>query len=157
MPSASEKYNNPYKYKKPRAIKALPTNRVQGATEDEILGGVVQGLPASDLEERWAKALDKLGDAIQYYEFRVPEIAGRNMPGEIEVDFLVHLPFLQPIQIDGGFSHKSAEQRAEDEYKDAVLNDHLRGMARPVIRVKDFELQSQYGADQKAREIFTGG
>ncbi len=157
MPSPSAKYNKPYKFKKPRAVKLLPLNRLKGTSADEVLGGVVQGQAASDLEERFAKALDNLGDAIQGYEFRVPYIQGRNMPGEIEVDYVVYTPFPQPIQIDGAFAHKSAEQRADDLYSDAVLNDHLRGVAMPVIRIKDNELQTQEDANQRAREIFLGG
>jgi len=147
----------PYQYKKPRPIKALPLNRVAGFTEREVLSGTVQGLPASDLEERFAKALDRLGDAIQYYEFRVPYIEGRNMPGEIEVDFVVHTPFILPIQVDGAYSHKNAEQKAKDEYNDAVLNDYLQGVAMPVRRVKDYELQTQDDADATARQVVMGG
>lgn len=157
MPSPSAKYNKPYKFKKPRATKALPVNRLKGLTSEEVLSGTVQGMPASDLEERFAKALDNLGDAIQGYEFRAAYIQGRNMPGEIEVDFTVYQPFPQPIQIDGQYSHHSAEQHAKDEYNDSVLNDHLRGVAMPVIRIKDYELESQEDANQRAREIFLGG
>jgi len=147
----------PYKYKLPRKQAAWPVNRIEGFTDAEVLSGTVKGWPASDLEERFARGLDKLGDVIQGYAFRVPYIAGRNLPGEIEVDFLVYLPEPLPVMVDGQYSHRSAEQKTKDAENDAILNDHLMGVALPVRRVKDFELQDQEMADATAREVALGG
>ena len=142
----------PYVWKPPKEA-ALPRNlnRSVGINDAEMLVGEIQGMRASDLEERFARALDKAG---LEYEFRAPFIAGRNLPGEIEVDFLVQDGAPQPIQIDGAFTHKSAEQREEDAVKDAILNAHLSGWALPVIRLPDTRLDNQAEANLLVEELF---
>jgi len=127
--------------------------RPQYIDDGELLDKVVQGMPASDLEERFSKALDKL-DGVTY-EFRVPYLAGRSMLGEVELDFAVYAPTLYPVQVDGEIGHSSSAQLASDKLKDALLDDHLRGTgAAPVVRVKWPDLQTQADADRLVREMF---
>ena len=50
----------PYQYRKiPRRPEKMRANRQPRVTENEVLTGVVQGSEASDIEERFAKALYK--------------------------------------------------------------------------------------------------
>ena len=131
-----------YKYKlKPRPPK-MPLNRMAGYSEDERLTGYVKGKEASDLEERFARALyNKRKDFDFQRDFMTPH----SIPGqEKEVDFVVYDGQPQPIEIDGMYAHKSGEQKANDVTRDAILNETLGGMGYlPIIRVPGFELETQ--------------
>ena len=136
----------PYKYKIPKRLEdTRALNRVVTETAPEILAGQVKGRVASDIEERFAKSLYKR--KINFV-FQESFIAGMNMPGEIRLDFLITDLFVQPVQIDGEFAHKTAEQKARDDWNDAVLDDHLRGTgALPVVRIDGEKLQTQEASD----------
>jgi len=143
----------PFQYK---VRKNLPdpgkVDRVQPDKLQETFTGELQGMKASDIEERFARALNKRNIG---YEFRVAYIAGRNLPGEVELDFAVSQGSqIFPVQIDGEFAHKSASQKSEDAMKDAILNQRLEGMARPVIRIPGAELETQEMTDRKVKELF---
>lgn len=143
----------PYK-RPPRATKFLPSVRPQLMDDGELLDKEVQGMPASDLEERFSNALEK-NARVHNYEFRVPYIAGRSMLGEVELDFAVYAPLLYPVQIDGEVGHSSAEQVAHDALNDALLNEKLKGIAAaPVVRIKWHQLETQADADQLVEEMF---
>lgn len=143
-----------FKYKiTKRHIDYVPRGEPISPNVTEGFTGQIQGLKASDLEERFARALDKRKNVISY-EFRKPFVAGRNMPGEIEVDFSVYDGSYYPIQIDGEFAHKSAAQRTSDEMKNIVLDGLLKGSAHPVQRIRFDRLQTQEAADHVVREIF---
>ena len=139
----------PYKWKKPPRSPGLgKLNRPQVTNVGEELTGIVQGMGASDIEERFAKALDRAkGEArIDGYGFREARVAGRNLPGEVELDFAVYAGELYPFQIDGGIAHKSAAQKEEDSVKDALLNESIRGF--PVERVPGYLLETQDMANE---------
>jgi hypothetical protein len=139
----------PYKWKKPPRSSGLgKLNRAQITNVGEELTGIVQGMGASDIEERFAKALDRARDEsrIEGYGFREARLAGRNLPGEVELDFAVYSGGLYPFQIDGGIAHKSAEQKEEDAVKDALLNESIRGF--PVERVPGHLLETQDMANE---------
>ena len=144
-----------FQYKTVKAPQtAFRHDRPQVMNDGEVLDKEVQGQAASDLEERFAKALDK-NSRVTGYEFRVPYLAGRSMLGEVELDFAVYAPLLYPVQIDGEIGHSSAEQIAKDLFNNARLDEHLRGIAAaPVVRVKWLDLQTQDDADQLVREMF---
>jgi hypothetical protein len=125
----------PFQYDLPKSGARIDrVDRLETPAADEFFTGQVKGLPASDIEERSANYLDRRGVD---YEFRPVYVAGRNLPGSVELDFLVYIgDVMQPVQIDGEFAHFTANQRAEDRTKDAYLNDQLRGSgAFPVIRI----------------------
>lgn len=143
-----------------------PVNRVQGAKDEEHLDQVVQGKAASDIEERWARALDKR-DRVESYEFIVHEITGANLPGEAQLDFLVYSGGQAfAVQIDGDFAHRSAEQKANDAIQDARLSEAMRGQLAPpypaagvvanglIARVPGHLLETQAAADALAQEMF---
>lgn len=117
----------------------------------ETFVGEINGLKASDLEERSVRSITKLGGE---YEFRVPFVAGRNLPGEAELDFMVDFNGVyQPAQVDGGFAHKAAAQKAEDAVKDAIIDAILGDGYLPVVRIPGDKLQTQDDSDQTWREV----
>ena len=131
-----------YKYKlKPRPPK-MPLNRLAGASSDERLTGYVLGKEASDLEERFARALYNKG---KDFDFQRDFMTAYSIPGqEKEVDFVVYNGQPQPIEIDGTYAHKSAEQKANDMTRDAILNEELSKHGYlPIIRIPGDELETQ--------------
>ena len=143
-----------FKLRRGRAGKVSRTDRLRPeAAGDEGFVGEIQGYKASDIEERFARALDKrrLG-----YDFRTVYNGRRNQTGSVELDFeVVEAGLMYPFQIDGQFAHKSGAQRDEDRMKDAILDDILRGRASaPVQRVAGHLLETQAEAEAAVREYF---
>lgn len=125
-------------------------------TPEEGFTGFVQGQPASTLEERFARALDKIDIIFRYFfQFVVP--TPFQIPGQSNViDFMVVAAAWYPIEIDGDFAHKSGEVRAKDKLRDAMLDDEMRDRypgVVPIVRIPEHELTTQEDADQIAREI----
>lgn len=153
----------PFKYKRTKKqdidIINLP---LESADELERLTGFIGDQPASDLEERFANALGKLGAR---FEFRVQIMPGenpyfltggsRNQTGAVEIDFLIQQQGIMfPVQIDGEFSHKTAEQLERDKIQDQKLNDSFAQYgAFPVKRIRWDEIQDPTMADTIAGEI----
>jgi len=120
----------------------MPLNRMAGHSKDEVLTGYVKGRQASDIEERFARALYNTGKDFDFQqEFMTPH----SIPGqEKEIDFVVRVGQPQPIELDGMFAHKSAEQRANDVVRDAILNETLEKYGYlPIIRIPGTELETQ--------------
>jgi len=90
------------------------------------------------------------------FTFRPVFLGGRNMPGSIEVDFLVdYFGEYFFVQVDGEYAHKSAAQRQRDAMNDAILWDaFMETLAAPVIRIKYDELINQENADFEVEELF---
>lgn len=140
-------------------------NRAEGDREMERLDQVVQGKRASDIEERFARALEK-NERVEGYDFIVHEITGANLPGEAQLDFVVRAGGQFAVQIDGAFAHKSAEQKANDAVQDARLSERLDGIIsapQPVAQVKansliarvpGYLLEDQPAADALVEEMF---
>jgi len=150
----------PYKFKKGR--KAAPprvSNRVETQAFDEELTGEVQGWEASDIEERFARALRKNNIKFSFREhFFGPT---RTTPGAVEVDFLVESGGWWPIFIDGEYAHKSQTKRDEDSVKDARLDELLMKYGiNPSRRIPDGkkymvgDLDDQDSVDQIVEELF---
>jgi len=136
-------------------------NRIKATKEGEVLTGIVQEKKASDIEERFAKALSKEGIS---YTFQKSYLAPRNTAGNYMLDFLVEgatKPL--PVAIDGEFAHRTAEQKGKDAYKDNIFNTKNSYRFQKVIRVS-FDgkldgkyvlpgLQTQDKADESAKEL----
>ena len=102
--------------------------------EHEQLTGIVQGMKASDLEERWSRAIEKLN---VNYEFRVriSSIATgakqhlqrkfTNVEGEVEIDHLCDFyGRVTPIMIDGMISHFMTPYQADsDRLKKDIVDE----------------------------------
>lgn len=153
-----------YRYKKPKRIaptipSAPPLDK---QADGEILTGFIGDQPASDLEERFANALRKLGAQFQFRVQIMPgenpyflSGRGRNQTGAVEIDFLIQQNgIIFPVQIDGEYSHKTAEQLERDKVQDQRLNDSFRQYgAFPVKRIRWDEIQNPEQADELAGEI----
>lgn len=158
----------PFKYRTRRV--ARPEFRQDGISRTgsgENLIGTVQGQKASDLEERMARALDKLQVA---YEFRArisSSAAGEqrltsvkaNIAGELEIDHLIENGGqVIPVLVDGEISHfMTQHQKVQDDLNTDLINEY--GTANgwnPAVHVPYTELQSQEEADRVARRIVDG-
>lgn len=130
--------------------------------KDEQLTGQVQGKKASDIEERSARAMDKIQDWNYTFLVRISPLTGRltqtfrNLAGEYELDFIAQRGNeTLPILIDGEVSHFLAQwQKVQDEEREAVINSVLEKYgARPAVRVPFWELDTQNRADIYFREL----
>jgi hypothetical protein len=132
--------------------KIVPVSVVKNG---EVLTKTIMGQRASDLEERFFRAATK-NKNISSVEYQPSFIAGRNVPGEIRLDFMVHAYGLMwPIQVDGEFAHGSAQQKEEDRQKDIILNNHLIPLgANPIQRVGEELLHDQDTADATVGRLF---
>lgn len=127
---------------------------ISSSETGEALTGLVNGEEASDIEERFARALDKAGFG---YEFLPVIIAPANMAGSIQLDFLVYAGELYPIQIDGDWIHSTAEAKAHDLLQDALTDQWYASQgqgAQPSQRILGHRLATQDMADSVVRELF---
>jgi len=135
-------WTHPYHYKKGRPFDfSEKKNRIQIPAVKEDLSGFVHGEDASDLEERFAIALD-----IRQLEFifQFPVTTLYSLPGEEkQVDFVVDLGFRFPIEVDAEFTHRGAAQQSEDRLRDAQIDEVLsRQGFFPIQRISGADLQS---------------
>ena len=152
-----------YQYKldpRPKIELWNPERAMESGRPDEGLTGVVKGRKASALEERFARALKKNRN-IEDWWFNVLVPTKFQIPGQYnQVDFFVWMSdILFPIEIDGIFVHKSAEQKNKDRERDAVLNPSIRERnpgAQNILRIPGYLLEEQESADKVVREIFYG-
>ena len=81
------------------------------------------------------------------------------IPGqENEIDFVVTDYGTHPIEVDGMFVHKSAEAKAKDKLRDAILDDILGKQGwLPIVRVPGNELETQERAIEVVDSLFPGG
>jgi hypothetical protein len=133
-------------------------NRLEQITtlpDPKPLTGFVNGMRASDLEERFARGLRGAGlrFRFQYLVSVVDSLPGK----EKVVDFLVEKGFFYPIEIDGLIAHHTAAQKGKDLVREILLNDKFkqRGIY-PIQRVKWWQLETQEMANRIVRELFGG-
>ncbi len=147
-----------YKYKiPPRQDEDLDLHRLEPVSNpaDPIpLNGWVHGKKASDLEERFARALNKL--ALEYW-FQVKVYVATSPPGGGKrVDFAVDLGIWYPVEVDGPLGHSTAAQQGRDEVREMLLNAVFRHMCwAPLRRVKWWQLETQEMTDRIVREMFS--
>ena len=139
-----------YVYKSSAKLNILPSRKPEVATDKEQLYGVVQGDNASDIEERFARALDK---QKKDYIFRVA-LGMRGEPGWKELDFMVIDGGYFPVEIDEmGFIHQG--QETQDQFKDAFVMEYFKEYHPfPVKRIPGEKLATQEIADQTVKELF---
>lgn len=155
-----------FHYRQPPTPPLGSANRAEPQNDVEVLDKVVQGKRASDIEERFARGLDKTA-SVDGYDFIVHEITGANLPGEAQLDFLVYSGGEQfAVQIDGQFAHKSAAQRESDRIQDARLSQAIKDQVSApfptagvpanglIARVPGLLLETQAAADQLVSEMF---
>jgi hypothetical protein len=118
-----------------------------------VVSGYIQGKEASDLELNYAAGLERRG--LEYtYEYEVQ--TAYSLPHEKKkIDFMVWEAIGYPVEIDGDFAHKSAEQKAEDVERDGLINEALlpHGFA-PVQRITEEHVLTPDAVDITIREQF---
>ena len=139
-----------YVYRPEKKEYLLPSRKPNVVTDKEQLLGFVQDTNASDIEERFAKALEKQN---KDYIFRVP-LGQVGEPGWKELDFMVIDGGYFPVEIDEmGFIHQGKE--TQDALKDAFVMDYFKDYNPfPVKRITGERLATQEIADQTAKELF---
>ena len=145
----------PFKYKVHHQVyKPAPFGTISRANYEEQLSGLIGGNKASDIEERFYRALAK-NPHITGTEFRYPVIAGRNQPGQLEVDFVVSIgPLVYAYQVDGDYAHKGIGKKQDDARKDELVNQYMKRFgAQPVKRIPGDTLRDQDAADRVVKEL----
>jgi len=148
----------PYRYKVRQQFPVdFKKNRLKMLSEqaDPVpLTGTVLGKPASDLEERFGRALLSLK---LRFRFQVRFATAERAPGRKKVvDFVVESGGIEtPVEIDGKYGHKTSAQQGRDAVREVMLNEVFvkRGMAL-LQRVKWTELETQEDADRTVRRMF---
>lgn len=142
-----------YKIKRPPA-KDLPFGQIRKIKELEYLSGFIFGQKASDIEERFARALNR-EKRVKEFRFREPIINSRNLPGQLEVDFIATAgASVYVFQVDGEMAHKGYGKKQDDARKDVLVNEFMkRYNAFPVKRIPGEALATQEQADQTVREL----
>lgn len=135
--------------------------RLRSQKPKETFTKVIQGKKASDLEERFARALDKLGYGYTF-RYQISQFGGSenlvNTTGTVEVDFLVSKNgLLQPVQVDGEIAHyKAAWQREKDAQKDLKANEFFQQYgALPLVRIPFWDLDTQDRANLVTKRLMT--
>lgn len=133
--------------------------------DQEQLTGVIQGMKASDLEERVARSLGTMEIPFQFRARISSQALGErrltrkfaNIKGEIEIDMLCDDGgFVTPIMVDGQISHFYASWQADqDQEKTDAVNEFGRRFGwKEVVRIPFWKLQNQEMADRTMREVF---
>ncbi len=148
----------PYMYKRPsnRQLET-PLNRLKQhrPIADPIpLTGFVHGLPASDIEERFARALRL---RRKEFQFQIKFPTATSLPGEEKnVDFIVFDGMAFPVEIDGYIGHHTGEQLGKDDFREQQLNEVFSKQGYQLMkRVKWTKLETQQAADQIVGQLFS--
>ena len=122
--------------------------------EDE-LSGTVHGKDASDIEERFAKALDRSN--IDYYFQRFVETEYTLPDNEKQVDFVVYWARrVWPVEIYGSYFHSSAGDRLRDLERERQLDDVFARWGWEKLQIIwDYELYDMPAALGVVRRLFT--
>ena len=128
-------------------------NRIKSISpiDDPPLTRWVNGVRASDIEERFARSLRK---AKIEFSFQVPVATAFSLPGEDKVvDFLDHTNRLA-IEVDGQIGHRTASQKGKTVVRDTVLNPLLNQMGYSTLKhIEWWKMTTQELTDRAQREL----
>lgn len=119
---------------------------------EEGLTGWVNGLRASDLEERWARALRaKNLKFIFHFQTRIPGRGYKN-----DIDFVVNDDFKRvAIEVFGPLSHEGEGNMRRDEVRISELNPVLASQGiESIIVVWYWEISTPELATNKVNALF---
>lgn len=144
----------PYKYKTKRTGRLDPDYVTPAAAAAEILTGYVRGQEASDLEERFAWALDQAGFN---YLFQYEVYGAIGLPGEEPtIDFIVYVggtPY--PVETGSSFVHGHQSRIETDRVRDQILNEYLRIRGfQEIIRIDFDHPEDRDDAQRIVKELF---
>jgi len=131
------------------------TRRTKGATLEigEQLTGLVQGKKASDLEERTARALERIGLG---YVFQYNIYTQYTLPDqEKKVDFIIQVGGqVQPLEVYGLQWHKTEGDVLLDSDRERELNEVFARLGwEPVKILWSWQLFDQEAADAAVKEL----
>ena len=141
-----------YSFKKPsgRFVYRVEINRPPRVSEnDEQLTGLIHGLEASDIEERFARGLRSNAHEFQYETpFPVP-----GAPDWKIVDFIVDI--FQPITVYGEIGHNSQAEQEDDLDRLNQLNETFASQGYNEMLVVWWpKLVNQDIANQTVQDLF---
>lgn len=127
----------------------IRAERVRQQPEDEGLTGAVQGLPASDLEERAHRAMNRY-HISHVFQQEIPT-AYALPTQERKVDFFAK--YRSALEVDGYIGHYyKISQKANDWVRDLFLNEALRNAGLPDVQhIPYWKLDNQDRADATIR------
>ena len=143
----------PYKMKVPSKRRPrFGVNRLSRPVANEGLTGWVNGKEASDIEERFARALRN--NNVDY-SFRIDIPTAVSIPGEDkEIDFLIGDAVRTAVEIDGEIGHKTEGQQARDIVREILVNEQLKKAGiRPTVRIPWTKLLDQETANRTVQEL----
>lgn len=126
----------------------------QPAASEDGLTGSVHGKDASDIEEYFAKALDKFGIS---YTFQRPVQTDYSLPDQDkQVDFVVyHNNRVYPVELYGSYFHTSAGDMIKDMERERQLNEVFRRWGWEDLQVVwDYEAFDAKQAELTVRRMF---
>ena len=147
----------PYLYKRksnrPPVANLDRLSPVSVAADPIPLTGYVNGVKASDLEERFARALRSRRITFEHQKLFN---TAATLPGqEKNVDFIVHSGLAYPVEIDGEIGHKTGEQLGEDQIRETLLNEVFAQQGyQPMQRIKWWQMETQVDTDLIVRQMF---
>lgn len=146
-------FPKPFQYKVPKYDRLERARRFQREKEDEGLTSFVNSEPASEIEERFARALRK---TALTFDFQYEVNTAFSLPHQQRfIDFVVYLPPPMSIEIDGGIAHKTIGDKEADRIRDATIDDALRNFGfLPIERIDGDKLLTQEGADAVVSDLF---
>jgi hypothetical protein len=133
--------------------------------DQEVLSGEVQGMKASDLEERTARALSRMEIPFQFRVRITSDALGEqklttrfeNVRGEVEIDFMAERNGqVTPIFVDGQIGHFFTPHQADvDKLKADIANEFGRRFGwKEAVRVPFWQLANQAMTDRTIEDIF---
>jgi len=132
-----------------------PSLRPAGS-EEEAFTGQVQGKKASDIEERFARGLQR-DSRVESFRFRMVKGALPGTFGSVELDFYIRAGAWYPVQLDGDWIHKSASARAQDRMQDEKLWQALSyDNPQPISRVRGTLVLTPEAVTRVINQILTG-
>jgi len=131
--------------------------RQKFSREVETLTGEVQGKPAAEGEERFAKTLRKRN--LQFWFNINPTNVPKGKPGWLTLDHLVKTRFgFRAFEIDDlEFIHKGQRKKAEDALKDERRLDGLNRKGyniRKIEHIDNAKLKTQESSDETGQRLF---
>lgn len=136
-----------------RRPETSPLPRVKYLKDDPPLTGWVHGLPASDLEERYARGLKNAGREFGY---QINIKTAFSLPGKDKiVDFMVPTGGLvEPTDVFGAL-HQWPQAQLKDKEREDELNEVFEMMPDmlPLKIIWFWKLETQDFANSIAREV----
>jgi len=141
-----------YKFKTPRNSKRVMPSKIARRAETETLTGYIDGVKASNLEERFATAVSRYAT----FRFKMP-IGMPGEPGWKELDFLLlSRGTLTAVEIDDTtFIHRgeNSGQDPDDLARIAGLQE-LGVNVDKIIHIDNTKVSTKESADATARSLF---